>query len=336
MKRFLCKISLFFLPVMVLLMCYIIIDPFKVVWHYDNYRKTDSGASLNRGFVSAMTYKQQYGTYHYDSFIFGNSRSLFYQVDKWKKHLPDSAVCYHFSVSGGSIKGLYYAIKYIDDCGEKLNNALIVLDYQFLGRIDVQGPYHATPPVLTGYRNAFAFHGDILRNWLDLDFLRYWTEYQITGEFKDYMRKHIENNAGFVYDPVTNEESSRLNDSLIATGVFYNDNKVKEFANYQHPKVSPVLLTDEAKRILKGIRAILSRHNTSYRIVISPLYDQYSLNPEDEKTLFDIFGKANVFNFSGINHWTTDYHNYYEPSHYTPAVAAEIMDSIYREQSKKE
>ena len=55
----------------------------------------------------------------------------------------------------------------------------------------------------------------------------------------------------------------------------------------------------------------------------------FPLYPEDEKALRAIFGDDCVFNFSGINKWTTDYHNYYEVSHYRPHVASEIMDSIY-------
>lgn len=330
MRRFLRKIALFFLPLVVLLVCYVILDPFKVIWHYDNYRAHPDGVSLNRGFVSAMTYKQQYPTYHYDSFILGNSRSLFYQVSEWKKHLPDSSVCYHFSASGGSINGLYYQIKYIDDCGERLNNVLIILDHQILNKLDSHGPYHATPPLLTGYRNWFSFHAGFIKTWCNIDFLRYWAEYKMTGDFKDYMNKHLENSEGYSYDPISNEESLSRNDSLIAAGRFYDAHKIKEFSHYQHPAVSPILLTDEGMEVLSRIRDIFSRHHTSYRIVISPLYDQYKLNPEDEKSLKLIFGDDCVYNFSGVNRWTTDYHNYYEVSHYRPHVASEIMDSIYR------
>lgn len=329
MRRFLRKIALFFLPLAVLLICYVILDPFRVIWHYDNYRAHPDGVSLNRGFVSAMTYKQQFPTYHYDSFIFGNSRSLFYQVAEWKKHLPDSATCYHFSTAGGSIRGLYDEIKYIDDCGEKLNNVLIVLDHQILNKMDSRGPYHATPPLLTGYRNWFTFHANFIKTWCNIDFLRYWAEYKATGVFKGYMNKHLENSDGYGYDPITNEESLDRNDSLIAAGSYYDAKKIKEFAHYQHPAVSPILLTTEAKKVLTDIREIFTRHNTSFRIVISPLYDQFQLNPEDEKALKAIFGDDCVFNFSGINQWTTDYHNYYEVSHYRPHVASEIMDSIY-------
>ena len=330
MRRFLRKITLFFLPIALLLVCYVMLDPFRVIWHYDNYRLHPDGVSLNRGFVSAMTYRQQYPAYHYDSFIFGNSRSLFYQVKEWKKHLPPSAVCYHFSVSGGSIRGLYQQIKYIDDCGERLNNVLIVLDPQILDKLDVHGPYHELPPVLTGYRNWFTFHAGLVKSWCSVDFLRYWVEYKTTGVFKDYMNKHLENCEGRDYDPITNEETLTRVDSVVAAGSFFDAKKIKEFDHPRHPAVSPILLTDEATRVLTDIHEIFLRHNTSLRIVISPMYDQLKLNPEDKKSLTAIFGDSCIYDLSGVNRWTRDYHNYYDAaSHYMPRVASEIMDSIY-------
>lgn len=33
--------------------------------------------------------------------------------------------------------------------------------------------------------------------------------------------------------------------------------------------------------------------------------------------------------FSGINKWTSDYHNHNVWPHYRPPVAAEVMDSVY-------
>ena len=82
---------------------------------------------------------------------------------------------------------------------------------------------------------------------------------------------------------------------------------------------------------LKGIRELFDKHHTNYRIVVSPLYDQIKLNPKDYKILCEIFGSQYVYDFSGVNNWTEDYHNYYEPSHYLPSVASEIMKQIYSE-----
>lgn len=70
-------------------------------------------------------------------------------------------------------------------------------------------------------------------------------------------------------------------------------------------------------------------HHTVYKVVINPLYDQNKINSRDLATLKDIFGSDNVYDFSGVNWITSDYHNYYEESHYRPHVAKWILGKIY-------
>ncbi len=61
------------------------------------------------------------------------------------------------------------------------------------------------------------------------------------------------------------------------------------------------------------------------------MYDQIPLEKEQLNLLYDIFGKENVYDFSGKNEFTESVFNYYENSHYRPHVAAEIMDIIYED-----
>ncbi|MCX6296671.1 MAG: hypothetical protein NTX97_11510, partial [Bacteroidetes bacterium] len=75
--------------------------------------------------------------------------------------------------------------------------------------------------------------------------------------------------------------------------------------------------------------SILKSHNTQYKIVISPLYNQEKLDPGDLNYLVNLFGGENVFDFSGINFITNDFHNYYETSHYRPFVCDYILNIIY-------
>ena len=74
---------------------------------------------------------------------------------------------------------------------------------------------------------------------------------------------------------------------------------------------------------------MFKRHNTCYRVVVSPLYDQIKMNPEDVKALGEIFGAENVFDFSGVSEFTSDYRNYYDDSHYRPNVAREVLNIAY-------
>jgi hypothetical protein len=96
----------------------------------------------------------------------------------------------------------------------------------------------------------------------------------------------------------------------------------------------PQAINEERKRQLYQIQNFLAKHNTKYRIIINPLYFQIRINPNDYKCLCDVFGKNNVYDFSGVNEWTSDFHNYYDPSHYTSQVSREIMDSIYKNRNE--
>ena len=40
-------------------------------------------------------------------------------------------------------------------------------------------------------------------------------------------------------------------------------------------------------------------------------------------------GKENVFDFSGINEYTNDIHNYYERGHYRPILGARLLQKVY-------
>ena len=82
MKHFLVKITTFCLPLFILAIIYIITDVFKVIYHYDPYYTGSDYIGVNMAYGSTMTYINQNPKYHYDSFIFGNSRSLFYEIDK--------------------------------------------------------------------------------------------------------------------------------------------------------------------------------------------------------------------------------------------------------------
>lgn len=330
MKRFIIYCILFAVPFVFLLVLYFVVDPFKVIRHYDNYYVQGDIVAVNRNYVSTMTYINQWGKYHYDSFIFGNSRSLYYFEKDWKKHIPSSSVVYHFSESGGSIKGICNKVKFIDQCGEKINHALFVIDYNLLSTMEQFDLLGAMPPQINNNENFIEFHLTCLKSWFNVKFLAACVDYKLSGKWKPYMENLIGLGRNYkYYNPINNEEPRHIQDSLISIGEYYDKKRMESFDNARGEAVSSPVLDDERIDRLKEMSAILHRHQTDYSIIISPLYNQTKLNPIDVVILRQIFGKDNVFDFSGVNDWTNDYHNYYENSHYLPSVASQIMDSIY-------
>lgn len=331
MNKFLKYCLTFFCPFFALLVSYVWLDPFKVIWHYDNYYVIGDGASVNRSFVSTMNYLNKRNTYHYDSFILGNSRSIFYRIDDWKHYIPANASCYHFSESGGSVNGIYFKCRLIDEKNDTIKNALLVLDHSIFESLEQEGHLFMMPPALTGYKNTIIFHAENFMQWMNLRFLAMWIDYKITGKYKEYMENYISKGTNYnYYNPITNEEPRTVQDNLIDAGKYYDKNRMKDFYNKQKHSVSSRILDKERIIVLKKIKQIFDKHHTNYKIIISPLYDQVKLNPMDYNSLCAIFGKKNIYDYSGVNKWTSDYHNYYESSHYRPNVASEIMKEIYK------
>ena len=123
MKTFLHRLINFSLvgiiPLTLLLSVYIFLDPFKVIYSYEIFY--DSSAKgwvgLNKDYVSTSTFLNGYKNNHYNSFIFGNSRSIFYQISDWEKHLPAGSSCFHFDASGETLFGIGKKIEFIDSRG---------------------------------------------------------------------------------------------------------------------------------------------------------------------------------------------------------------------------
>ena len=66
------------IPLIIILLTYVALDPFKVVRKYDTFYDIDAKGSvaINRDYVSTTTFANNYNRENYNSFIFGNSRSI--------------------------------------------------------------------------------------------------------------------------------------------------------------------------------------------------------------------------------------------------------------------
>jgi hypothetical protein len=334
MKSFLLRLLVFSLPVVAIGIVYIADDPFKVVRSYSNYRPAGQALSvpLNQSMVSTSVFDRNHYKAGYNAFIFGSSRSMFYQEKDWKKHLPGNARVFHFDASSETIEGIAHKLKYTAASGSAVNNALIIIDGNTfdLGQMFNEHLFMEDPR-LQHYRNVIAFQSAHWMAFLDRNFLRAYGDYRLTQEAKPYMwEQGVLDHRPFVYDSVSNELRYDYFENLIDSGEYYTEERMKTF----YPRsgitkiAAPVISgTDEA--VLVGIAQQLQRLHTDFYVVISPLYNQINMNPADVEMLQSIFGQQRVYDFSGVNRFTQDYTHYYERSHYRPFAAAMVMDSIY-------
>ena len=160
------------------------------------------------------------------------------------------------------------------------------------------------------------------------DFLFPYLKYRITGRVEPGMKRM--NPYGRIRDSKNNDAFNPREKMIEQEGEAYWENRKKEFPE----RVGTVTIAETAifqkqRRILEEIREVLRRHHTSVRVIISPDYNQKELHPDDRKILQGIFGKENVYDFSGINEFTEDYHNYYESGHYRPLLGNQLLERVY-------
>ena len=334
MRRFIKTLVLFSLPFVLLLAIYIATDPFKVVWSYSNYYPTgkSDGISLNPSHVGTQNYLHRQAQEHYNAFIFGNSRSVYYPVSEWQKHLPAGSKCYHFDAAAESLQGIWDKIRMIDSKGDTLQQVLFVCDADLLSRI--QSPHWhlcESDPALTGYRNWASFHWYNLRAFLNVKYMCALLDYRLFHTLRPYMLENsMLSEDMFNYNPISNECDFQPMEQQIASGTYYTPQRISLFQGAQFPdSVSAPVLKAQHLALLDSIAGTFRRHHTQCHIIISPLYNQIKLNSADVQALQQRFGTENVHNFSGPNKWNADFHNYFETSHYRTHVAVEVLNQIF-------
>ena len=333
MKRFIIRFTIFLIPFFVILIYYVIADPFMVVQKYDNYFPKLSYKECNndayRGIRLMDFYKD---SINYNSFIVGSSRSDFYYVDEWKKYIGEESNCFHFNQSGDNFRGSYDRIRYLYNRFGKIENLLWIIDAKFLEDISPKkGHLFIAPYQVTNKWDFIGFHYEFIKTFLTYEFQ------------KSYIKGLIglnnqSNTLPYYYISRTNELHKEAADSMLTESPKeYYAMLPEGYQLYRRDTIqivnSPVIKEEQIK-MLYHIKELINKSNTNCKIVVSPLYDQIKFNPYDLEILQSIFGHTNVYDFSGINEFTNNPLNYYENSHYRPILCNEILSIIYQNLDK--
>lgn len=324
------------MPLLVLVCGYFLTDPFQVIWRnpIKAYGKCEQFTGPSRDYIGNYLIRKHGRQHFYNSFIFGNSRSIFYEVKSWKKHLPQDAECFHYDASGESLYGIERKIHYLDVIGLPLHDVLVTLDHSTLSQTSPrQGFLFAMAPPTELYSNFIGFHATYMGAFFKPRFLVAWGDYLASGHIKKYMKKwKLIQTRTFAFDENSNEIRYENAEQEIATNTFYTASKLKEFQGIKHRDTldKPVIRSSQ-KKLLQAMQRVFLRNRTNVKIVIHPLYNQVRLHPSDLQELKAIFGSEVVYDYSGKNLWTS---NYYEPSHYRPHIADSILAHIYQPPSQ--
>jgi hypothetical protein len=313
------------LPLAGCLVGYLVCDPFKVLRFHQVFYDSDPIA-LNRDFVSTEEFMRAEGT-RPNAFIFGSSRSLAFHCEDWQRYLPADARPFHFDAWLESVYGVLHKVEFLDRRGVEIRDALLVLDAAgFDGWKNNYSHMFITHPAVSGEsRLAFQalFAGSFFAN---LFFVKYY-DYKLNGTIRPYMLD--------VFDakPVRQFGHNDLlfqayEDELAQGEDAYYARRRALFVDFV-PKTLPPFFGPAQTAELVAIGRILAKQHTRVRVIVGPPYDQATMAAADRALLDEVFGRDNVFDFSGINVFNANHRNYYELSHFRPPVARELMRIAY-------
>ena len=335
LKTFVLRVALFFSPILIFAIWYLIADPFSVIYNYGNDAYANKPTFVkNREWITMAALEQSKDRYHYDTFIFGNSRSIFWEIKDLKEYLPDKNP-FHFDASSEDLYGVKEKLTYLCDNNYNIQNAIILLDRRVITRETQRiAPLFNRAPALVKNKPVLLSHMEMFSSIVSHpQLIIAYCDYTIFGKKRDYIKSLLETEENYCYNVEGNQLSLTYFENLISKNPnsFYNEEKMSQFYYRDTTTVTytDILIKEEQYSILKDIKNILADNDIKYTIVLNPLYDMLAINPKDKQILTEIFGEDKLHDFSGNNFITRDYFNYYENGHYRPHAAKMIMESIF-------
>ncbi len=324
------------IPLLLLVVIYILIDPFKIVRDYypyfDNNEHWENWLGWNKNVVSITAYEQGRKQHNYNAFIFGSSISIAYRIEDWKQHLPNDASPMHIDGSNESIFCILKKMQHIDSMNDTIKHALIVLEPQmFRNRHDKSFLFYI-PPQLTNWYSYPEFHYTYFKFFLNIGFLKSYIPFKITGDPINYgdPNNDIFPRQPIIYDEITNEERMDLVEAMIEADStqYYHKTQMDIFSTHK-PHHCQSLINDSIKTYLNKIAIILKKHHSDYYISFGPNRYREILSVEDQEILNSIFEPERIYRYTVLDTVINDKPYYYDNGHYRASVCKAIMDSIY-------
>ncbi len=218
LKYFCIRTAIASIPIILLVLGYIWEDPFRVIWNYDPYftKENPMMVGWNKSVVSTQAFDNNYKKQKYNSFVFGSSLAIGYGTEAWRKHLPEGASIFHFDVSAETVRGMLLKMKYINEKGLDIDNALIVFNPKF-HNVNEGAPLHLVRQHynLTPEWDYFDFEKMFFKLVLNRDFTIDYLKAKFSGEDPSVINKTIFNVPAIDYDAISNEERYDSIDNLI-------------------------------------------------------------------------------------------------------------------------
>jgi hypothetical protein len=327
--RFWLKIALLLFPFSSIVAVYFVNDPFMVLHSYKRFDK--SHVMLNEAYVGWQNYMVNRDSIRFDSFIMGNSCTMAFRSNAWEKYLKKGSRAVRFFDTGESLGGVCQKLQALDAVGAPIKNVLVIVNKNLLKDIypmQDNGHLFSAEAAQIG---PMEFQMNFLQKFLDPNFTIPYLDYLITGKYTPYMDGII-NPGPPIREPYTNNFYNPREKEIQREGERYWMLHKKEFKpRINAGKEEERTIFYEQMKLLRNIRNVCDRHGADLKFVISPDYYQKRTNGKDIALLRAVLGQSAVWDFTGINPYTSDIHNFYEPGHFRPILGEYLLKQIYQQ-----
>lgn len=328
MRKFIISILCFLaFPIIMLAALYLITDPFRCIHTFD----MGNVDGTNREYLSTELYLHNQDSIHYDSFIFASSRGCGINVYQWNQYLDSCSQPFLFQAWAETLTGEYLKLKFLDQSGVKVRNALVLLDIP--SSFSKEQLSHEALSM-----KHFVFTGG---NRLTYNLWQFYNYVQKPSSWISSIRQ-INVRKPYSSDPVTNDWDAAAKytfnvllpqDSLSGCSettrrTFYAQAVSFDTASCM---ISAPLINEYYEQILLEMKTIFDAHSTNYHIVLSPAicYTNPAINSDDLSLLQSIFGENKVYDYTGVNPYTIDPNDYSDPNHFGRRIGYLILTDIY-------
>lgn len=325
--RFWIKVCLLLLPFCSIVAVYFIFDPFMVLHRYKRF--DSSQVMLNEAYVGWQNYMLNRDSIAYNSYIMGNSWTMAFKSKEWEKYLKKGDRAVRFFDTGESLGGVSQKLQALDSAGARINNVLVVVSRTLLKDIyPIQENGHLFSAEVANL-SQMEFQLRFLQKFLDPSFTIPYLDYLIRGKYTSYMYGVI-NPGPPIREPYTNNFINPREREIVRAGNRYWILHKSEFKQRTEAgNEDERLIFEEQMKLLRKIKSVCDKHGANLKFIVGPDYSQKRINRVDLALLKNLFGNSVVCDFSGINSYTSDIHNYYEPGHFRPIVGARMLEQIY-------
>lgn len=326
--RFWLRIFILLLPINIIVAVYFIKDPLMVLHRYERFDRTN--VMLNEAYVGWQNYLAHRDSIPYNSYIMGNSSTMAFTTTEWQKYLQPGDCAVRFFDNGESLGGVSQKLELLDSVGATIKHVLVIANVPLLkDAYPMLENEHLISPEAANM-GKMEFQMRFLQRFLQPDFSIPYIKYLIKGRYQPSMKGVIAPCLP-IREPYTNNFINPRDREIKRLGERY---WVEHKAEFKPRKEAGVVkersIYSLQLKLLQNIKRICDKHKATIKFVMSPEYCQTKTNPEDIRLMKSILGDSAVWDFTGINEYTSDIHNYYEAGHFRPTLGARILQQIYQ------